>query len=196
MHQQRACTCWGPLVQCSSGLASGNTNVNGFCPDGILASHTAILNGKLADFQAYYHAARSHASLEGHTPLTFTSRHTVARVELTMCVGSPTARTSFSCQWQPDNKFKTDGLDRLLWVLAISHHRPLPGTDAREGHEERQSISKHAKNQRDARRDTRLSARRMVTDPESAPTHEGHADDRPGGEGREMQRMAQARMLR
>jgi hypothetical protein len=29
------------------------------------------LERKLADFQAYYNAARSHASLEGHTPLTF-----------------------------------------------------------------------------------------------------------------------------
>ena len=26
---------------------------------------------KLAEFQIYYNAARSHASLEGHTPLTF-----------------------------------------------------------------------------------------------------------------------------
>ena len=36
------------------------------------------LERKLADFQAYYNAARSHASLEGHTPLTFTDGHTVA----------------------------------------------------------------------------------------------------------------------
>jgi len=28
------------------------------------------LERKLADFQTYYNAARSHASLEGHTPLT------------------------------------------------------------------------------------------------------------------------------
>ena len=33
---------------------------------------------KLADFQTYYKAARSHASLEGHTPLTFASKHVVA----------------------------------------------------------------------------------------------------------------------
>ena len=29
------------------------------------------LERKLAEFQCYYNAARSHASLEGHTPLTF-----------------------------------------------------------------------------------------------------------------------------
>ena len=37
-----------------------------------------ILQRKLADFQAYYNAARSHASLVGHTPLTFACGHTVA----------------------------------------------------------------------------------------------------------------------
>ena len=40
------------------------------------------LERKLADFQAYYNTARSHASLEGHTPLTFAGGHTVARAEL------------------------------------------------------------------------------------------------------------------
>jgi len=29
------------------------------------------LERKLVDFQAYYNAARSHASLKGHTPLTY-----------------------------------------------------------------------------------------------------------------------------
>jgi hypothetical protein len=37
---------------------------------------------KLADFQAYYNAARSHASLEGHSPLTFAGGHTVAAADL------------------------------------------------------------------------------------------------------------------
>jgi hypothetical protein len=37
---------------------------------------------KLADFQAYYHAARSHASLHGHTPSTFAGGHTVAAADL------------------------------------------------------------------------------------------------------------------
>ena len=32
------------------------------------------LERKLAEFQRYYNAARSHASLDGHTPLTFAGR--------------------------------------------------------------------------------------------------------------------------
>ena len=41
------------------------------------------LERKLADFQTYYNAARSHASLEGHTPMTFASgRRTLARADL------------------------------------------------------------------------------------------------------------------
>src|SRR5215471_13133442 len=49
--------------------------------------HVQFWNGrdlerKLADFQAYYNAARSHASLEGHTPLTFAGGHAVARADL------------------------------------------------------------------------------------------------------------------
>ena len=40
------------------------------------------LERKLADFQVYYNAARSHASLEGHTLLTIAGGHTVARAEL------------------------------------------------------------------------------------------------------------------
>jgi transposase InsO family protein len=37
---------------------------------------------KLADFKAYYNAARSHASLGGHTPLTFASGHWLDKAEL------------------------------------------------------------------------------------------------------------------
>jgi putative transposase len=40
------------------------------------------LERKLAEFQAYYNASRSHASLEGHTPLTFGSGHTVPPADL------------------------------------------------------------------------------------------------------------------
>jgi putative transposase len=40
------------------------------------------LERKLAEFQAYYDAARGHASLEGHTPLTFANGHTVAPADL------------------------------------------------------------------------------------------------------------------
>jgi transposase InsO family protein len=45
--------------------------------------HVADLERKLADFQTYYNAARSHASLDGHTPVTFASgRRTVAHADL------------------------------------------------------------------------------------------------------------------
>jgi hypothetical protein len=40
------------------------------------------LERKLADFQAYDNAARSHASLGGHTPLPFAGGHPVARADL------------------------------------------------------------------------------------------------------------------
>jgi hypothetical protein len=40
------------------------------------------LERKRADFQTYYNAARSHASLEGHTPLFVAGEHTVARSKL------------------------------------------------------------------------------------------------------------------
>jgi putative transposase len=39
--------------------------------DQVLFWNTSDLERKLAEFQAYYNAARSHASLKGHTPLTF-----------------------------------------------------------------------------------------------------------------------------
>jgi transposase InsO family protein len=46
--------------------------------DHVLFWNARDLERKLADFQADYNAARSHASLEGHTPLTFAGGHTVA----------------------------------------------------------------------------------------------------------------------
>jgi putative transposase len=50
--------------------------------DHMLFWNARDLERKLADFQAYYNAARSHASLGGHTPLTFAGGHTVARADL------------------------------------------------------------------------------------------------------------------
>jgi transposase InsO family protein len=50
--------------------------------DQVLFWNARDLERKLADFQAYYNEARSHASLEGYTPLTFASGHAVARAEL------------------------------------------------------------------------------------------------------------------
>ena len=50
--------------------------------DPVLFWHARDLERTLGDFQAYYNEVRSHASLKGHTPLTFAGGHTVARAEL------------------------------------------------------------------------------------------------------------------
>ena len=50
--------------------------------DHVLFWNARDLERKLADFQTYYNAERSHGSLEGHTPLTFAGGHTVPRAEL------------------------------------------------------------------------------------------------------------------
>jgi transposase InsO family protein len=51
--------------------------------DQVLFWNARDLERRLADFQTYYNAARSHASLEGHTPMTFASgRRTLARAVL------------------------------------------------------------------------------------------------------------------
>ncbi len=50
--------------------------------DHVLFWNARDLERKLADFQAYYNAARRHASLEGHTPWAFAGEHTMARAEL------------------------------------------------------------------------------------------------------------------
>ena len=51
--------------------------------DQVLLLNALDLERKLADFQTYYHAARSYASLDGHTPVTFASgRRTVAHSHL------------------------------------------------------------------------------------------------------------------
>ncbi len=47
--------------------------------DHVLFWNACDLERKLADFQAYYNAARSHASLAGHTPVAFAGGHTMAR---------------------------------------------------------------------------------------------------------------------
>jgi hypothetical protein len=40
------------------------------------------LERKLAEFQTYYNETRGHASLEGHTPLTFATKQTVVPADL------------------------------------------------------------------------------------------------------------------
>ena len=49
--------------------------------DHVLFWNAGDLERKLADFQASYNAARSHASLEGYTPLGFAGERTAARAE-------------------------------------------------------------------------------------------------------------------
>ena len=50
--------------------------------DHVLFWNGRNLERKLADFQAYYNEARSHASLDGHTPLGFAGGRAVRRAEL------------------------------------------------------------------------------------------------------------------
>ena len=50
--------------------------------DHVLFWNARDLERTLGDFQASDNEVRSHASLKGHTPLTFASGHTVARAEL------------------------------------------------------------------------------------------------------------------
>ncbi len=50
--------------------------------DQVLFWNGRDLERKLAEFQVYYNAARCHASLEGHTPMTFASGHAVPPADL------------------------------------------------------------------------------------------------------------------
>ena len=51
--------------------------------DHVLFWNARDLERKLAEFQDYYNAARSHASLDGRTPLTFVDGPTMAPADLT-----------------------------------------------------------------------------------------------------------------
>ena len=50
--------------------------------DHVLFWNGPDLERKLSEFQVYYNAARSHASLEGRTPVTFADGHTVTAADL------------------------------------------------------------------------------------------------------------------
>jgi putative transposase len=50
--------------------------------DHVLFWNARDLERKLTEFRAYYNAARYHVSLQGHTPLTFGSGHTLVAAEL------------------------------------------------------------------------------------------------------------------
>jgi hypothetical protein len=75
--------------------------------DHVLFWNARDLERKLADFQAYYNAARSHASLEGQTPLAFGSVPTVARADLNH-VRWVSCRDLVQLPDQPDDEFETN----------------------------------------------------------------------------------------
>jgi transposase InsO family protein len=50
--------------------------------DDVLFWNARDLERKLAQFQTYYNEARGHASLDGHTPLTFIGRHRTIPTDL------------------------------------------------------------------------------------------------------------------
>ena len=50
--------------------------------DQVLFWNARDLERKLAEFQVYYNAARRHASLDGHTPLSFGNGGTLATADL------------------------------------------------------------------------------------------------------------------
>ena len=76
--------------------------------DQVLFWNGRDLERKLAEFQVYYNAARCHASLEGHTPMTFASGHAVPPADLRNVRWVSHCRTSSSSQSPPDNEFETD----------------------------------------------------------------------------------------
>jgi transposase InsO family protein len=50
--------------------------------DQVLFWNARDLERKLTEFQVYYNEKRSHASLNGHTPLTFATGHTTVPADL------------------------------------------------------------------------------------------------------------------
>ena len=74
--------------------------------DHVLFWNGRDLERKLSEFQAYYNAARSHASLAGHTPLGFARGRALPGAALSQVRWkSPTV--SCSSQWRLDNEFET-----------------------------------------------------------------------------------------
>ena len=55
--------------------------------DHVLFWNACDLERKLSEFQTYYNAAGSHASLDGHTPLTFAGGHPMAPADLSQVRG-------------------------------------------------------------------------------------------------------------
>jgi hypothetical protein len=53
--------------------------------DHLLFGNARDLERKLGEFQTNYNQARGHAALEGHTPLTFITEHTVVLRGVSHC---------------------------------------------------------------------------------------------------------------
>jgi Integrase core domain len=75
--------------------------------DHVLFWNARDLERKLAEFQVYYNAARNHASLGRHTPLSLGGGDTVIPADLNLCAGSLTAGTSPNSQSPRDDEFET-----------------------------------------------------------------------------------------
>jgi putative transposase len=88
--------------------------------DHVLFWNASDLERKLAEFQAYYNAARCHASLEGHTPLTFVA-YTVALADLSHLGWVSHCTTSSSSPSPPDKKFETDTMPRCVVISSLLH---------------------------------------------------------------------------
>ena len=78
------------------------------CLDHVLFWNAGDLERKLADFQAYYNAARSHASLEGYTPLGFAGERTAARAECNHVRWISHCRGMVQLPAAADDEFETD----------------------------------------------------------------------------------------
>jgi hypothetical protein len=88
------------------------------------------LERKLADFQIYYNAARSHASLAGRTPLTFAGGHQLPRPSEQCALGLP-ARSD------PDKYrvLRQNGkADRRIYTIGAFVHVLLVVAVARPSH--------------------------------------------------------------
>ena len=75
--------------------------------DHVLVWNACDLERKLREFQTYYNSARAHASLDGHTPLTFAGGHLLAPADLSQVRWVSTPGTSSSSRSPPDSESET-----------------------------------------------------------------------------------------
>jgi hypothetical protein len=70
------------MIRCLRRTAGLIATVRRECLDHVPFWNAHDLERKLGEFQVYYNAARSHASLDGYTPLTYARRNTVSPADL------------------------------------------------------------------------------------------------------------------